>query len=98
MQEQVMSSVAQPEATGRVVRSTPQRQGSGGGGGTGAVLVALLFIIGPLAAPAIGLSLSTGSPLLLMGVRVGLLVAGVVLMPIPRLYLRAPADLAYVRT
>lgn len=72
--------------------------GRGGGMGAVAILVALLFIVGPMAASTFGVAINWVSQLMLTGFGVLCLMAGMFVVTITRLYRIAPADEAFVRT
>lgn len=72
-----------------------RRRNSGGGMAIIAIAIALVFIIGPFAAP---ITIPSSSQLMLAGFGVMLLLVGGIVLIITRLYRRAPADEAFVRT
>jgi flotillin len=97
MQELDTSSERLPPVRARV--ETPQpRTTSGSGLGLGFILLALLFLVGPIVAAAAGIPLHGLSQVMLMGFGLGLLFMGIIVTTITRLYHRAPADRALVRT
>jgi flotillin len=73
----------------------PDRKGSGIGLGIGAVLIALAFIVGPIAA---GDSISSSAQVILVAFGVALLLIGTIVITITRLYIKTSADQAFVRT
>jgi flotillin len=81
------------------VRSAPaQRPSSGSGAGLGFTLFGLLCLAGPFVAAGLGLSIPPGSQLLLAIFGLALVVIGGAITTITRLYHRAPADRAFVKT
>lgn len=77
---------------------TPQRTPSGGGLVFSVILFALLFIVGPVILFVLRIQLPLESMLLLMGFGLVLLIIGMILLVVTRLYHRAPPDMAFVRT
>ena len=67
----------------------------GGGMGILAILIALVFIVGPFAAP---FEIGRGAQMMLVGFGVVLLLVGSGIVVITRLYRRTSADEAFVRT
>jgi flotillin len=76
----------------------PPRSSSGSGLGAGFIGLALVFLIGPILVSALGVPLHGLSQILLTGFGLVLLLMGVIVTTITRLYHRAPADRAFVRT
>ena len=74
-----------------------QRRG-GGGLGVVAIVVALLFIILPIAATNLGVALSGATQVILVGFGVALLIIGATVTTITKLYVKTSADQAFVRT
>ena len=74
---------------------SPRRRRSGGGMGMVAILIALIFIVGPFAVPV---AIPATSQVMLVGFGVLLLFLGSVIVTITRLYHKAAADEAFVRT
>jgi flotillin len=75
-----------------------QQRRSGGGLGAVAIVVALLFIILPIAASNLGVALSGPTQVILVGFGVALLVIGAAVTTITKLYVKTSADQAFVRT
>ena len=75
-----------------------QQRRSGAGVGIVAILIALLFIVLPIAAVPLGVPLSNATQVILVGFGVGLLVIGAAMVTITRLYVKTSADQAFVRT
>lgn len=73
----------------------PKRHRSGGGMGLLAILIALLFIVGPFAAPV---RIPALSQVILVAFGVALLLVGSIVITITRLYRKTAADEAFVRT
>ena len=73
----------------------PKRHRSGGGMGLLAILIALLFIVGPFAAPV---NIPARSQGILVAFGVALLLVGSIVVTITRLYRKTAADEAFVRT
>jgi uncharacterized membrane protein YqiK len=72
-----------------------------GSGSLGALLivVALVFILGPMIASAAGLTIISGaSQVMLLGFGVALLIIGAIIITITKLYFKTSADQAFVRT
>lgn len=72
-----------------------RRRSGGGGMGVMAILISLLFIVGPIVAP---IAIPALSQVILVGFGVGLLLIGSIIVTITRLYRKTSADEAFVRT
>ena len=72
-----------------------RRRKSGGGMGVLAILISLVFIVGPFAVP---IKLPAMSQVILVGFGVFLLLIGSIVVTITRLYHKTAADEAFVRT
>jgi uncharacterized membrane protein YqiK len=75
-----------------------QQRRSGAGLGAVAIVVALLFIILPIAATNLGVALSGPTQVILVGFGVAMLVIGAAVTTITKLYVKTSADQAFVRT
>ena len=75
-----------------------QQRRSGAGLGAIAIVVALLFIILPIAASNLGVALSGPTQVILVGFGVVLLIIGAAITTITKLYVKTSADQAFVRT
>lgn len=75
-----------------------RRSSSGAGFGFTVLLLAIFFIVGPIFASSSGVSIPSSSLVLLVGFGVVLLLLGMIITTVTRLYHRAPADRAFVRT
>lgn len=73
----------------------PDRRGSGIGMGIAVLVIALLFIVLPIAA---GDNISSSAELMLVGFGVALLIVGAIVITITRLYIKTSADQSFVRT
>jgi uncharacterized membrane protein YqiK len=71
---------------------------SGAGMGIAAIVFALMFIVGPLAALSIGVAIPTLATIILVGFGVLLLLIGMIVVVITKLYVKTGADEAIVRT
>ncbi|MEA2582497.1 MAG: hypothetical protein QOF33_582, partial [Thermomicrobiales bacterium] len=76
----------------------PERRGSGIGLGLMVILVALLFIIGPIVAAGASDSFSSTAQVILVAFGVALLLIGMIAITITRLYIKTSADQSFVRT
>jgi uncharacterized membrane protein YqiK len=95
----VQPAPAQSTAIHRAPRSVGgDHRPRSGAGGTGILLLGLLFILGPFVATGLGFGLPPGSQLVLAAFGVALFVVGGAITTVTRLYHRAPADRAFVKT
>ena len=79
--------------------SEATRSNSGAGFGIGAIILAAILIVGPIAVSVVwGRSIPTSSQALLTGFGAILFLLGLVITTVTRLYHRAPSDMAFVRT
>ena len=74
------------------------RQNSGIGFAIGLILIALVFIVGPLVAGSVGIVIESLSRTILVGFGVALLILGGIVITITRLYRKASANEAFVMT
>ncbi len=85
----------QPYAQAQVPAHRPRKKSSGAGLGVIMVLFSLIFIVGPFAAP---IKIDSLSRLILLGFGVLTLLIGSIILVITRLYMKASANEAFVKT
>jgi uncharacterized membrane protein YqiK len=75
------------------------RSNSSGGLGMLLIVVALAFILGPIIATGIGLTILSGpSQVILLAFGVAILIIGAIIVTVTKLYIKTSADQAFVRT
>lgn len=96
MKNRIEEQGGSPAVISRTSSHTGHSSGSGKGVGIMAILIAMIFIVGPLATPENLLPAMT--KIILVGFGVLLLVVGSVIVTITKLYLRSSSNQSFVRT